>query len=490
MFNKQISNTLFKGLQMRPNVLIIVFFITFIMAIGCDNSYFDEHLQMEVQQLDRDLDNRWSTSGVVINSISKNGPAEKADLVPGELISYVIGEYAIKSTGDFTHAVKKAIANDNNLLLYLEEKQPIRIAIRQMGDKVGLEVEGKDSIRIKAVTPGSPAANSDAIQIGDVVQKIVDERKIHSLRDYKKSVAEFAERNSSIKFRTSELIGVKIAAVTALGNLGDARAVNELIDILKNNPELSLRKSAVRSLERLVVLSELDLLFSQFRQQNVSQLPADILDNRQRESAEILGLLLVDPIANTATLEAPFGIQFRDRSEELYERVNEGQLVKLAAEHIQLSIEPEQEIRRACLSILGILKPISSIQPLIHVLRDQSEIPGIRFQAGLALSRIGESSVDSLIAAFNETDSAAKDIVVSALGTIGGPIARDFLINTLDTTNDPAIQLTLVDAIAKIGDQPSLTALERQRVSFQEDDSAIQIFLDEVFSGLTTTISD
>ena len=470
---------------MFRNVPIIFILVILAFALGCDNYYYDEHLKMEVQQLDSDLENRWSTSGVVIKVIRPNGPADKAELSSGELISYVIGEYHIQNPRDFKRAVKKSMVDDNNMLLHLKGKEPLRIATRKIGDKVGLEVEGSGTVRIKKIIPGTPAANSDAIQVGDVVEKIVDERRIHSLNDYKKTVNEFAELNVNLTFRTTELIGVKIAAVTALGNLGDTRAVESLIEILKNSKELSLRKAAARSLERLVALSELNSLFQQFQQENVNQLPADTLDSQQRDSAEILGLLLVDPAANTATLEAPFGIQFRYRSEALYQKVNEGPLVELAEQYIQIVTEPEQEIRRACLFILGTLKPISAIEPLIKVLRDQNEIPGIRFQAGLALSQIGTPAVDALIAAFNEADTTAKDIAASALGNIGGIQTRDFLINALETTDDPAIQLTLVDAIAKIGDESALSALERQRQRFQEDDSAIRIFLNEVFSSLT-----
>ena len=472
---------------MFRNIPIIFIFVILAFALGCDNYYYDEHLKMEVQQLDSDLENRWSTSGVVVKVITPNGPADEAKLTSGELISYIIGEYPIQSPQDFTQAVKKAMADDNNMLLYLKGKQPLRIATRKIGDKVGLEVEGSGTVRIKKIMAGTPAANSDEIQVGDVIEKIVDERKIHSLNDYKKTVNEFAKLNVNLTFRTTELIGVKIAAITALGNLGDTRAVESLIEILKNSKELSLRKAAARSLERLVALSELNPLFQQFQEEDVNQLPADTLDSQYRESAEILGLLLVDPAANTATLEAPFGIQFRHRSEALHQKVNEGPLVELAEQYIQIDTEPEQEIRRACLSILGTLKPVSSIEPLIKVLRDQNEIPGIRFQAGLALSQIGTPAIDALIAAFNEADTAAKDIAASALGTIGGTQTRDFLINALETTDDPAIQLTLVDAIAKIGDEPALSALERQRQRFKEDDSAIRIFLDEVFSSLTTS---
>ena len=483
-------------MEMQKNLLFLILYLVVVCSLGCDNTYYDEHLKMEVKQLDSDLNNRWSTSGVVVSSITTNGIAEKSDLATGELISYVIGEYPIHSSSDFSNAVKKAMADDNNMLLYLKGKQPLRIATRKSGDKVGIQVEGSDPVRIKNIIPGTPAANSDNIQIGDVVEKIVDERKIQGLDDYKKTIDEFAKKtinefakaNTTLTFRTTELIGVKIAAVTALGNLGDARAVDALIDILKNSRELSLRKAAARSLERLVALSKLNSLFQQYQRENVNQLPADTLDRSQLESAEILGLLLVDTTANTATLEAPFGMQFRHRSEALNQKVNEGQLVELTEQYIQKDIEPDQEIRRACLSILGVLRPTSAIDPLAKVLRDKDEIPGIRFQAGLGLSRIGEPATDALIDVFNEADATAKDIAASALGNIGGTVTRDFLINALDTTDDPAIQLTLVDAIAKIGDESSLSALDRQRQRFQEDDSAIRIFLDEVFSSITAPL--
>ena len=41
--------------------------------------------------------------------------------------------------------------------------------------------------------------------------------------------------------------------------------------------------------------------------------------------------------------------------------------------------------------------------------------PGIRFKAGLALSQIGEESIDALIVAFDRGDASVKDI--AALST-------------------------------------------------------------------------
>ena len=437
---------------------------------------------MRVQKLDSDLMNRWSTSGVVVTEVTPNGPADRAQLESGELISYVIAEYPIKTVSDFNDAMKNGLEEDNNFVLYLKDKLPLRVALRRRGDNVGLSVEGSGTVRVKEVQPGTPAANSD-IQVGDIVEKIVDERKIYNLDDYKKVLAKLSKQQ--VTFRTTELIGVKIAAVSALGNLGDVRAIEPLIDIFKNSTELSLRKASISSLQRLVELSVLNDLFQQFQRANVNQLPADSIEPQHLEAAAILELLTVDRTENTATLEAPFGTQFRHRSEALYEKINEGQLAELVQAYIQIIVEPEQEIRRACLAILGILKPVSAIDALVTVLDNSAEIPGIRFQAGLTLSQIGEPAVDALITAFENGDTSTKDIAASALGGIGGTKARDRLIQALENTSEPAIQLTLVDAIAKIGDAPSLQALERQRAQYQADeDSGIRIFLDEVFKNL------
>ncbi len=468
----------------NPNAFILpLFFLALVFGLGCDSRYYDERMQMEVQQLDSDLENRWSTSGVVVLAMTPNGPADKADVEVGELISYIIAEYPIQNAGDFNSAMKKAIDEDNNLVLYIKDKPPFRIAIRRLGDKIGLKVEGGSTVRVKEIQPGTPAANLD-IEVGDIVEKVVDERKIHSLGDYKKTLGEFSKQQ--VTFRTSELIGVKIASVTALGELGDTRAVEPLMDIFTNSSELSLRKAAVSSLERLVELSALNELFQQFQAANVDELPADSLQAQQLESAAILGLLTVDLAENTATLKAPFGTQFRHRAAALHQKINEGQLVTLAQRYIQRAVEPEQEIRRACLSMLGILRPASAIDALVVVLKNPGELPGIRFQAGLALSQIGDPAVDALIAAFEGADTSTKDIAVSALGGIGGTKARNLLINALESAEEPAIQLTLVDALAKIGDAPALEALERQRTRFQEDDTGIRIFLAEVFKNLAS----
>ena len=458
--------------KIQLSFLVIV---TILCVAGCsDNRYYDDQLQMEIQQLDSDLDNRWSTTGVVIIDVNANGPASRADLEKGELISYAIGERTIRSTGDFKQAVKNAMKEDNNFIVKLADGREIRLAVRRSGDKVGLEVDGS---RVSEVTSGSPADTGN-IKLGDMIQSVVDERNIQTIKDYKKALSEFAKHDSKITFRTIELIGIKIGTVNALGNLGDVRAVQPLTELLESEGS-TLRQPAAEALERLVALSQLNTLFQQFQQANVDGLPADQLNPQQRESAEILGLITSDLENNRATLNDPFGTQFRHRSEALYQKITDGQMVELGRKYLKREIEPNQEIRRACISILGHLKPTSAIEDLIAVMEDGLEVPGIRFKAGLALSQIGEDSVDALIAAFNQGDASVKDIAASALGNIGGNKARNTLINALKTIDNPTIKLTVADAVAKIGRSSSIEALRHQREELPEG-SGLRTFLNEL----------
>ena len=455
--------------------LSFLLIFTILCAAGCsENRYYDDQLQMELQQLDSDLDNRWSTTGVVIIDVNANGPASRANLETGELISYVIGERTIRDKNDYKQAVRNAMKEDNNFILKLTDGREIRLAVRRRGDKVGLEVDGA---RVSEVTSGSPADTGN-IKVGDTIQSVIDERNIRTIKDYKKALNEFTKHDSKVTFRTIELIGIKIGTVNALGNLGDVRAVQPLTALLESEGS-TLRQPAAQALERLVALSQLNTLFQQFQKANVDELPTDQLNPQQRESAEILGLLTTDLENNRVTLNDPFGTQFRHRSEALYQKITDGQMVELARKYIKREGEPNQEIRRACISILGHLKPTSAIPGLVTVMEDSMEVPGIRFKAGLALSQIGEASVDALIGAFDRGDASVKDIAASALGNIGGDKARNTLINALKTIDNPTIKLTVADAVAKIGRSASIEALRHQREGLPEG-SGLRTFLDEL----------
>ena len=471
----------------RSGLIIFVCCSILFCFAGCaDNEYVDTTLGLTVQQLDGDLDDRWSTTGVVIKNIHAGKTSNQSKLKVGELISHVIGERTINTSSDFNQAVESAMRDGNSFTLEFtnnnQKRRRQRFSVRRKGDDVGISVD--DNNRIKKIKSGT-LANNAGLKEGDQVLTVIDAKNIRTIKDYQKAIKEFSRSKAKISFRTKELIGVKIAAINALASIADASAVETMIRFLEGT-DLSLREPAAKGLERLVALSQLNDLFQQFQQKKADQLSTEELNSEALQRAEILGLLAVDLQTNQAILKDPIGTEFRRRSATLYQKISSTKITELAKKYIKREIEPNQEIRRSCLSILGNLQPESVIGDLIAVLEDNQETSGIRFKAGSTLSQIGSSAVEPLIVSFGNGDSGIRDITASSLGNIGGSQARQALIAFLKNENNETTKLTLVDAIAQIGDETSIRILEEQQENLDQN-SGLATFLNEILTQRTET---
>jgi HEAT repeat protein len=149
-------------------------------------------------------------------------------------------------------------------------------------------------------------------------------------------------------------------------------------------------------------------------------------------------------------------------------------------EHLQPDNEPDPEIRRSSAVVLGPLKSVKAIPDLIAALED--EIPGVRFKAGLALANIGMPAVDALIDSLQHGNPSVQNIAASAFGDIGGEKARQALIKALNAISEPTVQLTIADALAKIGDEYTLNALEETQKS--TTDLGLQVFIEELIKSM------
>ena len=410
---------------MKQTTLILFTVIGF-GFFGCSNQqYTDPKMGMTVQKLDSDLENRWATSGVVVKKVENGKKAQKAGLQTGSLVSHITGEIPLKARRNFNRIVTQAMEDDNTAILKLSGGRQAIISIRRRGDSIGLKVKGD---QISEVTSGSPADRA-GLNKGQTVTSVIDERNITSIKDYKKAIKDFSKHQQPITFRAIELSGVKIAAVKALGRLADEEGFNQLIELIQGSVEI-LREPATTALKELV-------------------------------------------------LEAQKG-----ESTDLRQKINGGQVEALAKKYMQRENESNPEIRRSYLSILGVLQPASAIQGLIEVVQDEAEQPGIRFKAGSTLSQIGREAVDPLIAAYQTGNLSVKDITASALGAIGSDKARKMLISALKAEQNPTIQLTLADAVARFKDADSRRVLANLRSGLQEN-SGLRMFLDELLSSST-----
>ena len=368
-----------------------------VVLLGCgENTYYDNRLKMQVQRLDSDIENRWSTNGVVIRKID-DGPAKSAGLEVGELISYLIGERKIESVGDYKDALKKGLDKDRKAKLVLSGREvPVDISIRKKGEKLGLKVKKSEGagVTITKVEPRSPAELA-GIREGEVIQSVIDEKRIETLKDYKKAVKEIAKHDNKLTVYTSELSGIKLASIEALGGLGYSGALPELMKALESD-DIALRRPAARALEQLseTVSNEelVELMIKHLQPANESD--SDI----RRSSAVILGKLKVEIAIPhlIAALEDPIpGVRFK----------------------------------------AGIaLSEIGKIAP--------------------------DASVKALIKSLQQGNPSVQNIAASALGDLRGETARKALIAALNKNPELSVKLTIAEALAKVGDTETLKQLD------------------------------
>ena len=399
------------------------FLIIGLSFFGCSQmEYQDTKMGITVHRLDGDLENRWAISGVAVKLVDSGSKAEQVGIEIGDLLSHITGKIPLTSGISFNRIVNKAMKKDNQVAFELSDGTRIKLSVRRRGDKPGLTV--KASGEITDIVLDSPAEKA-GLFIGQTISSVIDERNIESVEDYKKAVKDFSKYQKPIIFQTTELSGVKVAVVKALSQLNNQSALDQLIAHVeeKDGP---LRQPAVVALEQLVATA--------------------------------------------------VGSQSSTFNQKI---MKDGRISDLTQRYMQRIYEPNPEIRRSCLSILSALKTTSAIPELITVVKDEAEIPGIRFKAGSTLSQIGAQAVEPLMVAYANGNANVKDIVASALGNINNESAKRMLFSAISTEQNPTVQLTLADAIAKFNDEESKQKLSNLR-SVLQGNSGLQVFIDEL----------
>jgi len=367
---------------------------------------------MRVQRLDNDLEDRWSTNGVIITEVTSGGPAHKSGLENGELVSSLVAERQINTLRDYKSGIKKAMKEDGKAKLVLAGRaEPVGVSVRKIGEDLGLEVKSEgQSVTITKVKPKSPA-DLASIKDGDVILKIIDEKKIKTLKDYKKAVKEIAKYTNGMTVHTSELSGIKLAAVEALGNLGDTKGLDALMKALESD-DVFMRRPAAQALEKFSekgVTDEglVDLMIKHLQAENETD------SEIRRSSAVILGRMKSTkaiPYLIAALEDEIPGVRFK-----------------------------------AGLALAGIGSP--AVDALIDSLQHGN--PSVQNIAASALGDIGgEKPRKTLINALESNpDPTVQLTIADALGKIGGEYVLNVLKETHDSTTDIGLRVFIEELL-------------------------------------------
>jgi HEAT repeat protein len=421
--------------------------LTGLLAVGCadERTYHDAALNLTVVRLDPELDNRWGTTGVVVQEA-----ASGSKLHAGDLITHVVSRATVSDQAALQAALKRAMGSrrhvwqigatetgDASAVLEIErggQTLYIEIGVPTPRDwaKHGIRLEGNRVADIRAgfanAATKSPAEASGVLT-GDEIRAVIDEDAVASPKQFRQALRRAANANELLLY-THELTGIRLEVVRTLGELGGANTQvrDRLIAIAQTSGDIAMRRTAMSALEALAA--------------------------KQTDTTLLKSVLpMLDP-----------------------------------------TTEPDDELRRRASNILETLVvtlPKESLddtvlQALVLALRDP--LPGVQFKAGVMLSGLGERSVDALSVALAEGNpERVRDIAATALGDIGGAKARDILVTTLRATPFVPLQLTIATALSKIGDTPSKTEL--QALLQRSTDSGVQEFVRQLLASPSSAVA-
>jgi bilin biosynthesis protein len=149
--------------------------------------------------------------------------------------------------------------------------------------------------------------------------------------------------------------------------------------------------------------------------------------------------------------------------------------------------EEDTTYRRAAVKALGAIG-VDTVNPLVDALLHSDNVT-VRGSAAKALAQVAinhsdvpfpAEGIEGLKTALNDPNPVVNIAAVMALGEIGSPVV-DILIEALQTTDNPALAISLVNALVPIGDSRGVDVL----TSIIQDESADSYVRESATSALS-----
>lgn len=155
--------------------------------------------------------------------------------------------------------------------------------------------------------------------------------------------------------------------------------------------------------------------------------------------------------------------------------------------------EEDTNYRRAAVKALGAIG-LDAVPPLVEALLN-SDNATVRGSAAKALAQVAinypddpfpAAGVQGLTTALHDPNPVVHIAAVMAMGEIGAPVV-DALIEALQTTTNPALAISLVNALGSIGDERGVDVLTTL-IQDESTDSYVRESATSVLSRLEMTV--
>ena len=248
---------------------------------------------------------------------------------------------------------------------------------------------------------------------------------------------------------TDPVVAVRLAAVEALGGLGDTMAVRALIDVLKRDTDAGVRRAAAWSLGELDDPRAIPALSDALR----SDADAEV----RRNAAHALGEI-EDARATPALTE----VLRRDRDvsvrKAIVEALSSIEDPASAAALFPVLKDSDPEMRRAAADALGAIENLNSVEELMPLVRDESK--EVRRAAVDALGSLEDKrALPALARALSDSDVEVRRAAADAIGSLDEVhSAPPELIRAL-RDDDHEVRRNAVNALSSIDDPAGVAPL-------------------------------
>jgi S1-C subfamily serine protease len=346
--------------------------------------------------------------GVIVDSVRYDSKAEEAGMKP-ETILYEINGRSIKSPDEYNRVLAEALADSGRLVFGVAR----RIVASKLS-KVGIEeVQNHDEGVIvkemeEAEAEGTPAS-MEGIKEGDVITHIIDEMRITDIDSYKEAIKKAADADRVI-IKRGELGGIKLAAIDALGQIGDVRAVPPLLKSLESEDKW-VRRAAAKALEKMNDKRVIEPLMSHLLERNEPD--AEVRLSSARALARMRPLEAIESLAQ-ALKDSSLGVRLE--SGYALGRIGKPAIdVLVKARH-----DADSRVRDSAVAALGNIGGEQVREELISVLRDENEESTVKLTTIQALYNMGDQrSIDELKSVAETGDAGLKAFVKELLAGEG-----------------------------------------------------------------------
>jgi HEAT repeat protein len=239
------------------------------------------------------------------------------------------------------------------------------------------------------------------------------------------------------KLETDEL-GSRLFAIRALGTPNNIKAVEPLINILKNDTSYQILHGVAMSLAMIHIPSVMPLI--NILPDADKALKGHILDALSKIGTPAVFGLAITLKGSTSRMRSSAALALG----EVWKNGLRNKLV--VDELIAVLNDKDLEVRKAAVISLGNTQAERAIIPLVSMLKDIN--PDIQSTIFSALARIGTPSIKPLIDFLKSENPFIMEMAIIALGKIGNKVAEKQLYALLGNPNYP--QEAVLDALTNI----------------------------------------